>query len=120
VNAVEQAWYAYGNIMAISGVGFWCAFGLVYMLFTRGWWRSLVGVVLATVSTAFITIGIPIVLALVYGHDYPGKLIIRTIGFTLFGIASAMFFLTFLQKRRAPERPLDAPFSPSAGKRPAE
>lgn len=78
------------------------AFALGYGL-TSPWRRSLLGVMFVLVGAALALTDAVVLASLIFGTDYPGRWLVRIIGYSVATAASYVLVVSWLIERRSPE-----------------
>lgn len=96
---------AIGNALLIIGIATITMFGLLYS-FSAPWWRTLIGWMFVAVSFAVTTFGITVLLGTFLGPEYPGRGVVRIIGYGCLAAAGVVLLTVYLIERRRPATPL--------------
>lgn len=96
---------AFGTVIYLVGILFGLAFTVMYGV-TAPWWRSAIGRMFMVIGTAIVMAGVVVLLSLILGGDYPGRELVRVLGYGIFTLAMGFLFFTYLHERRKPSSPL--------------
>lgn len=91
-----------GTEIYAVGVFAGAVFLVAYSVLAR-WWKTPIGLLFELIGIATVATGIVVLASLVLGTDYPGREIVRIVGYLLFTDATVGILITYLIERRHPK-----------------
>ena len=87
-----------GTNIYIVGLVVGLTFTIIYGV-SAPWWRTAIGRMFMAVSSGIVVAGVVVLLSIFLGVDYPGRPVVRIVGYAVFAVSMLTLLFTYLHER---------------------